>query len=600
MPITKNENIGLPGSGHQPSAPDSYRGHKLIDPFVHLLFFILGAFAFIFFEERLFSDAGYYLFHVINRETFLIECTRYILVFEELPALLAVKAGLGLKAVVIINSLGYILFFYGIFLIGRYVYKDHTAGPLLLLLQTLGIMSGFFTPVFELYQAAGLLVLMSSILWTDPGKPLNIVLLLILSFFILTAHQFAYTLFIFMLALHALDHRKTFWKHYLMFVAAMIAVYVFKQYNITPYEISKMDEFKQALYAWDFDLQYVRELFRFLFRYYLETLFIFAVSVSFFIYRKKYLLCFLIIAAFTGMLLIVNLANHGFVQTRYQEQVYFPLTFIAAFPFCMYVMRNASTEVKKYMYFLTLLIILYRLSLIHNDAARFTERTLQMKRLIAHSRSLGGSKFSVGVPNVNHPYSASPYWSYPVETMFLSSMKDQQHSITICTSEDMNFNGNHAKLTEEQYLFRRWEIYDISTLNQNYFRINRGAYIPLNNKCIFSDSAGLEIKVLNNPYSVRSNSIYKLPVQLINNSGQPVCSHEESGNYFSYRWLINGKPVGSGNLKTLPETDIYNEYSQNIMIRSHNVPGECSLIIDFISPTEKWSTDPMYVEVIIR
>src|SRR5688572_4443550 len=128
----------------------------------------------VFFEERMLADAAFYLSKVINEESFHIEHQRYILALSQLFTLLSVKLHLPLKAVLIVHSIGHVLFFYALFLICRYVLQNRIAGWWILLCQTAGLLHGFFVPMFEVYYAAGLLVLVYSL--KDSDKPLAIII----------------------------------------------------------------------------------------------------------------------------------------------------------------------------------------------------------------------------------------------------------------------------------------------------------------------------------------------------------------------------------------------------------------------------------------
>jgi hypothetical protein len=63
--------------------------------------------------------------------------------------------------------------------------------------------------------------------------------------------------------------------------------------------------------------------------------------------------------------------------------------------------------------------------------------------------------------------------------MLLSSYGTNKRTITICTDEDYNYNDNKSNILPSQYIFRRWEIFNVETLNNNYFELDSLDYLLL-------------------------------------------------------------------------------------------------------------------------
>jgi hypothetical protein len=437
----------------------------------HSLFLLLGIFAYLLFEERLYADSSYYIFRVVNNQNFYFEHNRFILILSQIIALVAVKTGMGLKTVLCLYSIGHVAFFYAIFLITRYYYKDEKAGIFLLFIQTLGIISGFFVPMFELYYSAGLLVLFISILYNSNIRK-TIIILLILSFFILTAHSFSFVLFVFVLAMHAAEYKLKFIRTYILFFFITIVIFIFKTYTASEYDQAKSNAFIYTLRNGIYNLKYLESLCVFLFKYYKELLLIEIITIIILIFSRDFVKAAIIGLAFLGTLAIINISIYGFDHTRYQEQVYFPLSFLSAFPFVYYALKNKSTSLRISFSLLAFIIIIGRINGIWAESKIFTKRTEEMKSLIEGARTRPGSKFIVSENNLKF----APNWSYPIETMLLSSYDSNQKTITICTDVDFNFNQNSTRLLPGNYLFRRWEIYNISTLNKNYFYLECSPY----------------------------------------------------------------------------------------------------------------------------
>ncbi len=442
--------------------------------FEHLFFILLGILAIVFYNERLYADSGYYIFKVINNENFWVEHNRYILILSQLFPLIAVKLGFGLKAVLYIYSVGHVFFFYCIFLISRYIYKDKYAGLLLILIQTLGIMSGFFVPMFELYYSTALLILFISILYHSNIRK-NFIILLILTFFILTAHLYSFILFLFILVLHAEEFKFKHIKLYIFFLLMMTGLFILKKYTASEYEQAKANDFISTLKNGVYNFDYIKSLSAFIWEYYKELLFIEIITIGILLFSKEFLKSFLIGVAFIGTLAMINISAYGFEHTRYQEQVYFPLSFVAAYPFLFYVIKNKNIFIKIIFSFVVFIIIVFRINGITTDSEKFTGRVEEMKSLIEKARQNGCCKYIVHESSLIFDSN----WSYPIETMLLSS-SDNENSVTICTKEDIDFNQNRTTLTPNKYLFRKWDIYYITSLNKNYFKLENSEYKDFN------------------------------------------------------------------------------------------------------------------------
>ncbi|MCP4125109.1 MAG: hypothetical protein GY751_25520 [Bacteroidetes bacterium] len=156
----------------------------------HLSFVLLAILAILFHKERLFGDPSHDLMCVINREWFCLIHDRYILLFSQWLPLTAVLLKLKLKFVLILYSFGHVLFFYILFLISHYHYRDKLAGIIYLLLQISFMEWAYFAfPMSEILYVNGFIVLLTSVvLSTDKPNWYSRIIVLLLLFFILSSH----------------------------------------------------------------------------------------------------------------------------------------------------------------------------------------------------------------------------------------------------------------------------------------------------------------------------------------------------------------------------------------------------------------------------
>ena len=440
----------------------------------HILFAVLLILSILLFEERLFADSSYYIFRVINTESFWIEHYRYILGFSQIIPLIGIKIGLGLKTILLLYSINHVIFFYSIFLVTKYYYKNSSAGFFLLLLQTIGISSGFFVPMFELYYAAGLLVLISTILYSKERK-YDLIILSILTFFVLTGHPYTYILLLFIIILHAERNKYKFIKYYYLFIVLMVIIIITKKFNYSEYEYWKTMEFRHHILYGIYNVKYIISLIYFLIVYYKSLLLLELITIIYLWANKEYHRLMLVVLAFIGTLILINFSYYGFAHGRYQEQVYFSLSFIVVYSFVIYILGNKKCIYKTYFLSLITVLIIARTYGVFSEGRRFSSRVDEIKSNINQSYLLKGSKFEISENLLIY----DPNWSYPIETMLLSSYISNDKTTTICTDTDLNFEKNREELKNYQYLFRRWELYNVESLNPNYFKLDSLPYSRL-------------------------------------------------------------------------------------------------------------------------
>lgn len=131
----------------------------------YFLFGILGMLSIYYFKERTCYDGANYLFCAINNKWFCLFQDRWILVFSQILPLIGVYLNLSLKAIMILHSLGNILFFFALFLMVICWNQDVVSGLALALLQILAVSFSFFIwPMAEVHYSIGFIFLLHSII----------------------------------------------------------------------------------------------------------------------------------------------------------------------------------------------------------------------------------------------------------------------------------------------------------------------------------------------------------------------------------------------------------------------------------------------------
>ena len=118
----------------------------------HLFFVALFILSLLFFKERLSYDAAHYLFELINSKTFFIAHLRPIAVVSQVLPLIGIWINVSMKNLMILYSIGDILYYYSLFIFAIYFLKDLYCGIAIILTICIAVTYSFFCPVTELLQ----------------------------------------------------------------------------------------------------------------------------------------------------------------------------------------------------------------------------------------------------------------------------------------------------------------------------------------------------------------------------------------------------------------------------------------------------------------
>ncbi|MFZ4705971.1 MAG: hypothetical protein ACOYMF_08170 [Bacteroidales bacterium] len=561
----------------------------------HLPFILLGMLAVFLFRERLYADSGYYLFKAVNSRFFWIEHDRYVLAISQLLPLIGVWCGLSLKPILIMYSLGHVLFFYFLFIFVYFGLDDRRSGLMLILIQTVGILHSFFTPQFELYYGIGLLIVFYSLFRQNIGGWFTIVLLVLLEVLALTSHPFVFGLFAFLLLFDIPSGEPRSWKLYILLIMVYGGALYFKLTTFSEYEQGKVN--------WQFDYSnnkqylnlisadYLIKLGKFLLRYYTEVLILWITGIIMLLRYGSLLKALLVFFAFAGFIAFVNTGYQGIEYSRYIEQVYFPMVPMALIPVIYSYPRTARPGLNNIVFLLLAGLILYRLVFIYNGSKPFMRRTNQIENMIASARQIGGSKFIASEKQFKRSYSMIN-WSYPIETILISACKGRDSTITIAPQADIDFNHNYTQLRNYRFLLRMWETYNDSYLSFDYFVLKPLAYKRLCDSTATPND--YQYLISNSRISINPGSFYHardtvfIPVTIKNLADIPLrCSAGDSVT-ISYFWFRNKEMVEWGGLQTPLETDVYRSLTQDMIVAMPANKGKYQLMVDIKVKDKMW------------
>lgn len=587
---------------------------RINDLLTHLAFGIWAVLALCFFQERLYSDAGFFISKVVHYECFWMELNRFMRVFSQWLPLICIKLGCSLKVVLLAYSLGHVLFFYAIYWIGRYKWDSHQIGWLLIGTQTVGILHGFCSPGFELYYASGFLALFAIILNKNDFSIKNQIYLFILVIIMVINYQLIIFMIGGVLLLHFASYKFQYWKEYFLVMAAIVTCFLIKQtFTAHSYEIAKMEQFVLNLtersYGWD---DYVKPLLRFYALYYKELWGIVLITFGLYMRERRYFTAVGYVAFLVITQYIIALTYPGIRHSRYQEQCYYPLIFVACFPLIMELSKGFRTKWKWVFSVGMFSLIVYRFVLISIEIEPFTERVNYMHRVIETAQKRDGNKFIMHEDWWN-PLFGGLSFTLGMESMLLSGLVPDQKTIQIIRDTEWLWQDSVNVRTLQDsslYLFtyrsfydRTDSIYQHKDVNSRYFNFPSGKYRYLNGNAPEADQIdGFRNFLTINTYpdkEYKRSASENILIKLTNIGSKALNSNQIR---VAYHWWKDGQVVHWEGNRTPLEVDLLpqSDYYQYVLVKMPEDPGRYELQVDVIAgPVLGWMHAPARVPIVV-
>lgn len=199
--------------------------------------------------------------------------------------------------------------------------------------------------------------------------------------------------------------------------------------------------------------------------------------VVFLLIRKAYTKALLIVVFVFGYILMINIThNFPWRHSNYFERMYLLLIPLSVLPFFREI--YLTSRYKRPLEILFVLIIFYRGVLIVLHAKEYSNRIKDVEEFVASAQAQGSSKFYVeGATYPDNP--ALNEWSFPMETILFSSLAPGAHTVTISLKSDLDAPEIDTLLNERSFHLRLNEVFNDDWLNQRYFHLADGNYMPL-------------------------------------------------------------------------------------------------------------------------
>ena len=196
--------------------------------------------AYQFFKERLYADSSYYIFNTIDSGFFVTPHHRIVLAISEIVPLIFFYLGASLKLILVAWSLGHVLFYYSVFLVAFYKFRNESAALAVILLNVIGQTWLYFSPMLEICYGAALLIIFKILLDENKLTRWRWFWMIILEIFILTSHPENFVIFFFVIGYDIL--KSGFRKNpHLLLLLVFIAAIIFKTQTFSEYEGGKIN-----------------------------------------------------------------------------------------------------------------------------------------------------------------------------------------------------------------------------------------------------------------------------------------------------------------------------------------------------------------------
>jgi len=561
--------------------PLQRRSHSLWKTLLlHGVFGLMLVMAWYYFKERLYADSAYYIFHSIDSGSFVTANQRIVLAISEIISLAFYYLGANLHTILVTWSVSHVLFYYLLFIIVYHFHKNEAAGIAIVLLQVIGQVWLYYSPMLEICYGAALLVVFNVLLEEKKFTVQRWFWLIFLEILVLTSHPENFVLFFFVMMNDII--RNGFKKKvHITFFALLIACIIFKSMFISEYEGGKLgfmlDPKQNHLYENLWNKNYMIDVFRIFMEHY-QILFLFLILVTAtMVLRRRWKMMFLLYFCTAGLIVLINATNPAREYSRYNESLYYPLVGLLTLVFVNEFYKLLPYKARMAAFAGVLCIALVHLNEIKKNGDYLKLRTFQIESIIQSTRELGLKKSMVEMENAEKNRWFLN-WSYPIETLLLSSLSGPAQTVSVMSDEDYDYRDTTIELTPQRFMLRRWEIREDGDLLP-FFNLKTGEYVSLNNADSGITEAQLKGKISLTMHAEKSLEAYSrifLPVEISNNSGKKIPSLPITQNFFRVE-VNNGDQTSSIDIPI--DIDIDDHYTEVVScpLNGINKPGKVTV-----------------------
>lgn len=437
---------------------------------------LLGAGVF-YLERMLFCDASLIFTSIVNEQTFKIQEYRYGAFITQFVPLLTAYLHLPIKLGLLLYSLSFNLFYFGVAALLVLKFKEYGLAVLMGLYFTLFVSDTYFWTNNEIHQGISWMFLcLASLLWwgkKNPSSWLIVPAFFILAFLAIFTHPLVMFPFVFLWGFLLLDARKWPFSIPYSIVLSGILLFLIAAKYITSrkwggYDSVKMQPIKYMHIwdAWEALISPMAQSFviKSLTQYWILPIVFLAGIVTLF-KQKKYLpLAWTLVMSLGYFIAVCVTFENATWLTFYFETQWMPLTIIVASPFVYYFLPTLR---QKYAVLLLCAIFAIRLGYIVASAPKFVERREWIEQKLDEMRAANLSKMVIynrGEQELNDLLLMD--WGLPTESMLASAIAGDEPQLTFVRMPQQEIWRRPDVNTTMISCFENWKY---EQLNADYF-----------------------------------------------------------------------------------------------------------------------------------
>lgn len=457
----------------------SMRSDRAVLAFCGAVVLYLGWFAIHFAQERLYSDSSYYLFRVVNEGAVWIEHGRWVLALSQILPLVGTVLGLPMASLITLHSVNNVFFLVLclVFVLG--VLEDPDAAVALVSIHLIGLTHGLFCPIFELYYGITLLIVLRAVIRSDRLSPFLRWPLIGALFVGSISCHFLGTLLV--LGLLCMDRVRVDRRMLVVLAVLFLAQLMLRLFTLSDYERGSLSFFtdlhEPGKFLALFNPAWIKPLFAYLFRHYLDVAVLAVVTLIALFQTRKWWQLSVFVSLLLVLYVLVGLYLPGNAHDRYREQLNFASTAWVLLAVCFHVLP--SSRWRPTVMVLLVLASVWRVVMVMHVAPYYSARTSWHLDRIHQARSMGITKGIVPAPvdlgTADDQVDLS--WSTSVESLLLSARSGPEGTVSLITEQDVAYGDVASKL--DHFILRRWDILDPRSLNTHYFQPPQGTYTRL-------------------------------------------------------------------------------------------------------------------------
>ncbi len=435
---------------------------------VYLFLIVLSA---IFYKERvILFDTSYQLFSIVLRNYFATQDFRFVSIFTQAFPLLAMRAGLSLKAVTFLYSTGFTLFYTGCYVMCGTIFKQYRIALALLMFNILFVAHTFYWIQCEMFQGIALFMVVVACMASKKAtqNPLMMAFIFLGMLTVNFSHMLllfpvTFVFLFFLLRSEKIIKRKMIYSAAIFFFVLMqLKKMVFRAHYDTMAMNNADNIFKRFPHYFNIESN-KRFLQECLTRYYWLPLL--AIPIVLLYARKKnWKMLALFVCSTVGYLLLVNVSFPTLKTTDfYMESLYTPLSIFVALPLVFDLLPSLATrKVSIPLFALIVVTCCVRIFLMHQH---YTERIDWERRFLAKNY---GKKIITATAKAPLD-TLTMIWGTPYEFWLLSTIEQNKTASMLIYDNPQNLywlTGNHKEF------ITTWGSWPYKDLPAKYFHFD--------------------------------------------------------------------------------------------------------------------------------